>query len=324
VSTQAPRFPFSRLFAVVVAALAAGSCSVATMRTTSSAPPTAEQMAQLWVEPEDPAARDLFWGPGGPEGAPASTDVFRVTALDETGYSRGYDVVGRAGREWKVKLGPEAQSEIVASRVLWALGFHQPAMYGLESWTLDAVRAPRAEGVARFRLKEGYRTRGTWSWQENPFVGTREFKGLLVAQLLLNNWDLKTSNNRIYAVAGVDETRRTFFVVQDLGAALGATRWPTGTRNNLAHFERQQFIKGVRPDGIIFDYGGRHRELFQDIVPSDVVWTCRRLSQLTDRQWLDIFRAARYTDAISAHYIAKLQSKIHEGLAMLPQSGNDF
>jgi hypothetical protein len=313
-----------RLIAAVVAALAAGSCSLATMRATSTAPPTDEQVAQLWLEPEDASVRDLFWGAGGPEGAPRSTDVFRVTALDETGYSRGYEVVGPDGREWKVKLGPEAQSEIVASRLLWALGFHQPAMHGLESWRLDGVRAPRAQGVARFRLQEGHKTRGTWSWQENPFVGTRPFKGLLVAQLLLNNWDLKTSNNRVYAVAGTDETARTLFVVQDLGAALGATRWPTGTRNNLAHFERQQFINGLRPDRIDFDYHGRHRELFRDIGASDVVWTCRRLAQLTDQQWRDVFRAARYTDPISARYIAKLRSKIREGLALMPQAGNDF
>jgi hypothetical protein len=297
---------------------------MAAMRTTATAPLSDDEIAQLWIEPADPAARDLYWGPGGRDHAPASTDVFRVTALDETGYSHGYDVVGQDGRAWKIKLGPEAQSEIVASRVLWALGFHQPPLYALESFTFDGVRQPRADGVARFRLKEGYRSRGDWSWQQNPFVGTREFKGLLVAQLLLNNWDLKTTNNRIYAVrGGGDRSTRTFFVVQDLGAALGATRWPTGTRNDVARFERQRFIKGIGPNGIVFDYHGRHRELFRDITPSDVVWTCRRLSQLTDRQWLDAFRAARYADVIAQRYIVKLRSKIQEGLAMMPLSGND-
>ena len=34
-------------------------------------------------------------------------------------------------REWSLKLGPEAQSEVVASRLLWAIGFHQPPTYWL-------------------------------------------------------------------------------------------------------------------------------------------------------------------------------------------------
>jgi len=312
----------SRLLAICLAALAAAACSLATMRATSSEPLTDERMAQLWLEPEDVTARDLLWGPGGRESAPRADHAYRLTDLDEAGHSRGYEVVGPDGREWKIKLGQEAQSEIVASRLLWAIGFHQPAMYALESWRLEGAAGPRHE-VARFRLKEGYRAKGTWSWQQNPFVGTREFKGLLVAQLLLNNWDLKTSNNRIYVVDREDAAPRTWFVVQDLGAALGATRWPTGTRNNVVHFERQRFIKGLRPNGIAFDYAGRHRELFRDIMPSDVVWTCRRLAQLTERQWLDAFRAARYPDSTSVRFIAQLRSKIHEGLAMIPQSGNE-
>ena len=313
----------SRLLAVGVA-LAASACSLATMRNTATVAATSDdQMAQLWVEPDEPTARDLFWGPGGPEGAPRADHIYRLTDVDETGHSRGYDVVGPDGRKWKIKVGAEAQSEIVASRILWAIGFHQPAIYALDSWRFEGHRAPRLEGVGRFRLKEGYRTDDTWSWQENPFVGTREFKGLLVAQLLLNNWDLKTSNNRVYNVARANDARQTWFVVQDLGAALGATRWPTGTRNDIAHFERQGFIKAVGRDRIIFDYAGRHDELFRDIAPVDVVWTCRRLAQLTDQQWLDAFRAARYPETIAARFIAKLRSKIQQGLAMIPQSGND-
>ena len=29
-----------------------------------------------------------------------------------------------------------AQAEVTASRLVWALGFHQPAVYFLEKWTL--------------------------------------------------------------------------------------------------------------------------------------------------------------------------------------------
>ena len=48
------------------------------------------------------------------------------------------------GLEWSVKLGPEAQSEVVSSRILWAIGFHQPPTYYVERWSLTGARSRRA------------------------------------------------------------------------------------------------------------------------------------------------------------------------------------
>ena len=50
------------------------------------------------------------------------------------------------------------------------------------------------------------------SWYENPFVSTQPFKGLLVANLILNNWDWKTSNNKVYDLADRDGASRRVFV----------------------------------------------------------------------------------------------------------------
>ncbi len=304
---------------IVLAAAMLSACSVA-MRSTATAPVTDAQMAQLWIEPDDIAARDLFWGPGGRERAPAA-DTYRVTDIDNTGFSRGYDAVDSQGRAWKIKLGVEAQSEAVASRVLWAIGFHQPATYVLERWKMTGGRPADQDTVARFRSKDGHSATDMWSWQQNPFVGTREFKGLVVAQLVLNNWDFKTTNNRVYTVTDRQGAPRTWFVVQDLGAALGKTGWPTGNRSNVAAFEQHRLVDRVTDGRVIFDYHGRHREILADVSPSDVVWTCRLLSQLTDAQWRDAFRAGAYPDGVSARFVAKIQSKIQEGLALMPQSG---
>ncbi len=41
------------------------------------------------------------------------------------------------GLEWSAKIGPEAQTEVVVSRILWGLGYHQPPIYYLPSWTVD-------------------------------------------------------------------------------------------------------------------------------------------------------------------------------------------
>ena len=46
------------------------------------------------------------------------------------------------------------------------------------------------------------------------------------------------------------------------------------------------------------------------------LWVCRLLSRITDKQWADAFRAAAYPPDIAARYIAKLKSKIAEGVAL--------
>ena len=303
------------IYSILVALCLLSACATP-MKNTAASPLTAAELAQLWVEPTDLSSRDLFGGPGAQSAKPDPTATYKVTAVDTTGYSAGYDVVDPAGREWKVKLGNEVQPEIVASRVLWAIGFHQPAMFYVANLRLDGGKPEDNGRTARLRVEEGYKTENMWSWNENPYVGTQPFKGLLVANLVLNNWDLKASNNRIYQLAegAPQPTRR--YVVQDLGAALGRTRWPTGNRNDIEAFESQKLVDGVANGVVDFDYHARHRELFKDITPADVVWTCKLLTRLSDGQWKDAFRAANYPEPLTQRFIAKLKAKIQEGLAL--------
>ena len=117
------------------------------------------------------------------------------------GFSVSYDVTGPDGLEWSAKIGPEAQTEVVLSRILWGLGYHQPPIYYLPSWRLDSGDGePTVVSEARFRpkLPNLPRAEEVWSWADNPFSGTRELKGLLVVLLMLNSTDLKDSNNSIY------------------------------------------------------------------------------------------------------------------------------
>jgi hypothetical protein len=106
------------------------------------------------------------------------------------------------------------------------------------------------------------------------------------------------------------------FVVQDLGAALGRTGWPVGNRNDIEGFERQNLIRRVHNGVVEFDYEARHTELFRAISPADVIWVCQLFAKLTDAQWNDAFRAANYTPEMSQRFIAKLKSKVREGLAL--------
>jgi hypothetical protein len=272
-------------------------------------------LTELWVQPRNIAERDLFLGPGGARDVPSQDGVYTVIGRDVSGNSFGYDVTDDQGRTWDLKVGIEAQPELVASRVLWAIGYHQPVMHFLSTWKKKGDEA-MPQSSARFRLQSDHKSDGDWSWQDNPFTGTRQMKGLLVANLVLNNWDLKDTQNRIYTSGDRTAQPARRFVVQDLGAALGRTGWPVGNRNDIDDFESQNLIASVKDGVITFDYHARHRELFEDITPDDVAWVCGLLSRITDKQWADAFRAATYPPEIAARYIAKLKAKIAEGRAV--------
>ncbi len=139
---------------------------------------------------------------------------------------------------------------------------------------------------------------------------------------VLNNWDLLDRNNSLYEFAAPRDGARRWFVVIDLGASLGKAygleSYHSGTRNDPAHFEQQGFLEGIDDDGYVdFDELGKwHRDLFGRLTPADVRWTCERLARLTPRQWNDAFRAAGYDEASAARFIAQLQKRIAEGLAL--------
>ena len=312
--------------AILVTVIGFGAACAQPVRTPNTAPISADRIAELWSTPNDITARDLFHGPGGVETAPNTDTPFTWVATDTTGYSPGFDVRGPDGREWSVKLGPEAQTEVVTSRVLWALGYHQPPTYYVSSWQMSGGPGGRHPG-ARFRAAfEDAKVVGDWSWSRNAFIGAQPYHGLIVANIILNNWDWKTSNNKIYRFG--DGTQR--YVVRDLGASLGKTKasrllWilpiPTrgfdqGSRNNIDDFESQGFIKRVDENTVDFDFQTVYGSVVDLVRPSDVRWTVELLRRVTDAQWEDAFRAADYTPEVGSRYIRKIKAKIAEGLAV--------
>jgi hypothetical protein len=295
--------------------LAATAAAVLTASQSSSLKSRRAPIDELWRDPGNVAAKDLRFGRGGKALMPAAGTEFVFKGSDVTGYSGGYDVVDPAGRKWDVKTGDEGQTEVIVSRLLWAVGYHQPVVYFVPEWKMKGgpVSQPNS---GRFRLSSDHDTDGEWSWTDNPFIGTRQLKGLIVANLIVNNWDIKPSQNRIYS--GVRSPAR-WFVVQDIGASLGKTAWPVGNRNNIDDFESQKLVLGVQDGRVQFDYHARHKELLADITPADVVWICRLFNRITDRQWADLFAGAHMSEEIGRRYTRKIKSKIQEGLALQSQ-----
>ena len=107
----------------------------ASIRSTPATPPTADQLAELWVAPA--TARDLFWGVGGERLAPDPNATYKVTEVKRTGFSMGLTVEGPDKRKWSAKMPPEAPTEVVASRLLWGVGYHQPPIYYVGKWNAE-------------------------------------------------------------------------------------------------------------------------------------------------------------------------------------------
>jgi len=292
---------------------------------TPEAPPRAP-LTELWNEPQDLERRNLLWGSAPADQAPSKDVEYEVRKRDTTGYSGGYDVVGPDGRAWDIKVGKEAQTEVVVSRLLWALGYHQPAAYYVTGWKLAGTWDDEGE-PARFRLDSDHENEGEWAWLDNPFSNTRAFRALIAVNLLLSNWDYKTSNNRVYVMKGPDGPVRRY-VVQDLGAAFGKPRLArsnkllallpgkVGTRNDIDDFEETRLIRNIKGSEVTLDYRGTAGEILETMNVADVIWACELMNRLQDAQLDDAFEAAGYDPAIRARFITKIRAKLREGLAL--------
>jgi hypothetical protein len=252
----------------------------------------------LWMQPNDIASRDLFLGRGG---AAMRPDLSRITFIKEEkgGYSKKYRVRDGSGREWVVKIGKEAQPETAAVRLLWGIGYLTEVNYLAPQVTIPGKGTFQN---VRFEARpDNWRRLDEWKWTSNPFTGTPQLQGLKIMMALINNWDLKDSNNKIlYAENSPGELQ---YIISDLGATFGhASGTPffwriTRSRNNPSKYATTKFLEKVKGDTVVIHYGGRNRGLFKDISVRDAEWMGGLLAQLSDRQIQDSFRAANYTPA---------------------------
>jgi hypothetical protein len=309
-----PCFFVSRLAAAVIFATYMPFCGTTVMRQTVPPPVAQQRMAELWREPRAIESADLFYGPWGRERAPNGDALYHMVKEKTHGISPGL-TVRDDDTEWSVKQGDEGPVEVTLSRVLSAMGYHQPPIYFLPSFSLDHKSWIEHAPGGRFRPKErGFKEVGSWSWQQNPFVGTRPFQGLLVTLLMFDGSDLKNSNNSLYELKTEREGATRWFVVRDIGTALGETAKLDPQRNNPDIFERHAFITGVKNGYVEFSYHGWHQELVKDrITVADVKWTCNLLARLRDEQWSDAFRAGGYTPEVASRFIRSLKAKIEQG-----------
>ena len=306
--------------ALAVGAVAAGCAGVGVPQAQKAPKPPS---ASLWIEPKDLAARDLFNGPWGATHAPDPNGVYQLVERKHTGVNLGMTVKDEKGREWSVKqpfpggLDSEAPVEVVMSRILSGIGYHQPPVYYLPAFHLKDDLGTRVAIGGRFRLKDpSLKETGSWKWEDNPFVGTKEYQGLIVMLMMANSTDLKNSNNSLYEHRNGDLVEQ-WYVARDIGSALGDWNPISPRKNHVDTFERMPYLLGVTNGKAQFAYSGWYKNLVRDrITPADVVWISNLLGRLSDKQWQDAFRAGGYEPAVANRFIAKLREKVTQGKAL--------
>jgi hypothetical protein len=281
----------------------------------------------LWRQPSDIGSRDLFLGPGGESMRP---DLRRITFLKEEkgGYSKKYRVRDGSGRKWVAKIGKEAQSETSAVRLLWGVGYLTEVNYLVLRVTIPG------KGTftnVRFEARpDNWKRVGEWNWKQNPFVSPPEYQGLKVMMALINNWDLKDSNNVLIEVPGNRGTELRY-VISDLGATFGhASTTPlfwriTRSRNNPKNYAKSDFLEKVKGNRVQLHFGGKNRGLMKDITIDDAIWLATWLARLSDQQLGDAFRAANYRPDEVDLLTRVVRARTNELLSLRPnlQIGNN-
>lgn len=274
--------------------------------------PTPQGKPVLW-EAVNVNRQDLINGSGGSRSRP---NLSSVTFIEqETGGSNlKYRIRDASGKIWITKTGKEAQSETASVRLLGALGYKTELVYLVPSLTIPGkgtftnVRLEaRPENIER--LEE-------WDWKSNPFNNSQQLQGLKVMMALLNNWDLKTDNNKILYSKN---DRELHYIISDLGATFGKMGglpllWRIQrSRNQPLDYVDTKFINEVDDGRVEFAYYGKLRELFKDMPVRDVRWITNLLSQLSQDQIGDAFRSANY----SASEVDLLSQEVRERIGTL-------
>lgn len=288
----------------------------ATLAAKDKKKPLPEGKEVLWRRPANISKRNLRLGPGG-----VVPNLRRVTFVEEEtgGYSKKFRVRDNTGQEWIAKIGKESQPETSAVRLLWAVGYSTEINY-LEP-TVEIVGKGTFQNVRFEARPRNIKRLDEWKWSENPFVGTRELKGLKVMMALINNWDIKDSNNQVLLVRERNPNE-LHYIISDLGATFGkSSRTPvvwliTRSRNNPDDYADAKFVDSVEGNQVRFHYGGKRSSLFDDITVADAKWIGSLLAQLSRRQIRDAFIAANYTPDEIDLLANELRGRISELVAL--------
>jgi len=289
----------------------------------------------IWKDPGNIPSLDLLHGPGGPSNQPSGK--FTFVKADTGGSTPKFDVVDSNGVMWKVKLGDEAKSETAAARLLWAMGYFADEDYYLLEIQVEKMpkirklrkyvsAGGRVHGARLERMIKDQNRERDWSWYKNPMTGSKELDGLRVMMALMNNWDLKRSNNGIYINAG----SLPRYAITDIGASFGKTgNTFVRSKSKVQDYSRSKFIQKVTPEHVDFHLNSRPffltvfhlpnyirrtkmQSVAKNIPRTHAAWMGKMLAQLTPGQLRDCFTSAGYSPLEVEKYSQSIHARIAE------------
>ncbi len=280
--------------------------------------------AILWQDPGQVEAFDM----GAARFAPKPPYTFVREDMGGTGPK--VLVRDAAGIEWRLKGGHDVKPETFITRFATALGYFAETTHFLPEGRIENVPAlKRASGfikpdgtftwAAFERVEPDAKFAGSWSWIDNPFLGTKELNGLKVLVMLFSNWDNKDardvrdgSNTSILEYA---DGRRVYFV-NDWGQSFGAWGRMFGRGNwrcEPYRAQTSQFVVGVSGGRARFGYGGAHTNDFKnDIGVEDVKWLMQYLGKITDAQLHIGFKVAGASPEEEECFSRSLRDRIEQ------------
>ena len=118
---------------------------------------------------------------------------------------------------------------------------------------------------------------------------------------LMNNWDIKDSNNKILVVKDKNGKNELQYEVHDLGGSFGKySHLPRflqfkPDRNNPKAYAQSHLVDKVKDGDVRLHYSVKRSDLFKHISADDARWLGGLVSRLSQRQLEDAFRSANYT-----------------------------
>jgi hypothetical protein len=278
----------------------------------------------LWEEPRDLETRELFYGVGGRKGAPDPAGRFVFIGRDTDGTAEKIKVEDDRDRRWTVKFGAEPGPETTASRIVWAVGYHVDQDYFVKRTHIEGRGGFDVWDVRFERDDDGFKKVDRWGWNSNPFMGTRELEGLKTLMALLNNFDLKSNNNRIVRPGKkkASDPTKLIYYVNDLGATLGSTGYwfgelpligelPFGSKGIAKHFAEHKFIEEVRNGEVRFHMQRtRAKRALKGVKVESARWMGGLLARLSDKQLTDAFRAGGFDEADTSVFLRAIRDRI--------------
>jgi hypothetical protein len=281
--------------------------------------------AQIWTA-SNISTRNLAEGPRGPGAfAPGETVRCKYVSKELSGNSPKFACLAGPDDELKVKFGGtngEVYAELLATRLLWALGFGADRMYRVtvicEGCPKEFGGIARPGGESRFspalveRKLAGDEWDGEggsgWAWNELELVqsehggATREHRdALTLLAVMLQHTDNKPQQQRILCLGELKRSgtcARPLLMLSDVGLTFGRASYTNVNEASGANLSG--WLKTPVWRDAVGCVGNLPRSLtgtlhYPVIGEQGRAFLARLLTRLSDRQLTDLFESAAVT-----------------------------